>query len=95
MAPVLTHQFNVQSRQPQRPPTIPVLRVQVQGGQIVVTALGTDYVVTYHKPANSPQLVARSFPRKEDRRTSMTVAQFLTDASKLATDKARELGWIA
>jgi hypothetical protein len=94
MAPVLTHQFNVQSRQPQRTPTIPVLRVQVQGGQIVVTALGTDYVVTYHKPANSPQLVARSFPRKEDRRSSMTLAHFLIAACKLANDRALQLGWI-
>jgi hypothetical protein len=71
-----------------------VLRVEVQGGEIVVTALGTDYVVTYHKPANSPQLLAKSYPRKEDKRVSMTLAQFLTDAWKLAKDRARELGWI-
>jgi hypothetical protein len=51
--------------------------------------------MTYHKPANSPQLLARSFPRKEDRRVSMTLADFLTSAFKLANDKARELGWIA
>jgi len=52
-------------------------------------------VMTYHKPANSPQLLARSFPRREDRRTSMSLADFLTAACKLANDKARELGWIA
>jgi hypothetical protein len=50
--------------------------------------------VTYHKPDNSPQLIAKSYPRKEDRRVSMTLAQFLTAARKLANDKARELGWI-
>jgi hypothetical protein len=52
-------------------------------------------VVKYPKPANSPQLLARSFPRKEDRSVSMTLADFLTAAYKLANDKARELGWIA
>jgi hypothetical protein len=69
--------------------------VAVQGIEIVVTASDSDYVTTYHKPANSPQLLARSFPRKEDRRVSMTLADFLTSAFKLANEKARELGWIA
>ena len=71
-----------------------MLRVAVQGSEIVVTASDTDYVMTYYKPANSPQLLARSFPRKEDRRVSMTLANFLTAAWKLANDKARKLGWI-
>ena len=83
------------NRPPPRPTTSPVLRVAVQGSEIVVTASDSDYVMTYHKPANSPQLLARSFPRKEDRRVSMTLADFLTSAFKLANDKARELGWIA
>jgi hypothetical protein len=88
-------QWNPQKRLPrERPPTTPLLRVEVQGGDIVVTASGTDYVVTYHKPANSSKLLARSYPRKEDRRVSMTLAQFLTEARKLAKDKARELRWI-
>ena len=82
-------------RPPPRPTTSPALRVAVQGSEIVVTASDSDYVITYHKPANSPQLLARSFPRKEDRRVSMTLADFLTSAYKLANDKARELGWIA
>jgi hypothetical protein len=83
-------------RPPVRATHTPVLRVAVQGSEIVVSASGTDYyVVKYHKPANSPQLLARSFPRKEDRSVSMTLADFLTAAYKLANDKARELGWIA
>jgi hypothetical protein len=83
-------------RPPARSTNTPVLRVAVQGSEIVVSASGTDYyVVKYHKPANSPQLLARSFPRKEDRSVSMTLADFLTAAHKLANDKARELGWIA
>jgi hypothetical protein len=91
----LSMQRNFQWRRPPgRPPITPVLRVAVQGSEIVVTASDTDYVMTYYKPANSPQLLARSFPRKEDRRVSMTLADFLTAAWKLANDKARELGWI-
>ncbi len=73
----------------------PVFSVAGRGSEIVVSASETDDVMTYHKPANSPQLLARSFPRKEDRRVSMTLADFLTAACKLANDKARELGWIA
>ena len=82
-------------RSPLRPTAVPVFHVAVQGREIVVSASDTDYVMTYHKPANSPQLLARSFPRREDRRTSMSLADFLTAACKLAHDKARELGWIA
>ena len=32
---------------------IPVLRVDVQGSEIVITASDSDYMMTYHKPANS------------------------------------------
>jgi hypothetical protein len=39
----------------------------VRGDEIVVTASDTDYVMTYHKPENSTLLVAKCFPRKEDR----------------------------
>jgi hypothetical protein len=85
-----------QRKLPARPTSIPVLRVEVQGTEIVVSASGTDhYVVKYHRPANSAQLLAKSFPRKEDGSVSMTLADFLTAAHKLANDKARELGWIA
>jgi hypothetical protein len=92
----LSMQRNYQRRwPPARAHTIPVLRAAVQGSEIMVTASDTDYVMTYHKPVNSPQLLARSFPRKEDRRVSMSLADFLAAAYKLANDKARELGWIA
>ena len=91
----LSMQWN-KRRPPARPLQMPVLRVAVQGSEIVVSASGTDhYVVKYRKPADSPQLLARSFPRKEDRSVSMSLADFLTAAYKLANDKARELGWIA
>ncbi len=69
-------------------------RREVQGSELVITASDSDYMMTYHKAANSPRLLAKSFPRKEDRRVSMTLAGFLTAPYKLANDKARELGWI-
>ena len=91
----MSMQWNFQRRWPTEQSTInPVFRVAVQGSDIVVTASETDYVITYHKPTNSRQLIAKNFPRKEDRRVSMTLADFLTAAYKLANDKAREVGWI-
>ena len=92
----MSMQWNFQRCWPTEQSTInPVFRVAVQGSDIVVTASDTDYVMIYHKPTNSRQLIAKSFPRKEDRRVSMTLADFLTAAYKLANDKAREVGWIA
>ncbi len=91
----MSMQWNFQRRwPPERSTTTPVFRVAVQGSEIVVTVSDTDYVMTYHNPENSPELLARSLPRKEDRRVSMTLADFLTAAWKLANDGARELGWI-
>ena len=43
------------------------LHVEVRGGEIIVTLPATIYTATYHKPANSPQLLARTFTRKDDR----------------------------
>jgi hypothetical protein len=76
-------------RQPPERLAIPVLRVDVQGSEIVITASDSDYMMTYHKPANSPRLLAKHFPRKEDRRVSMSLAGFLTAASANASSKAR------
>jgi hypothetical protein len=98
-------QWNPQKRRPpERTTTIPELRVEVKGSEIVVIASAvdrddrtsdSDYRVTYHKPANAPQLIAKNYPRKEDKRVAMTLAEFLTAAWRLANDKAQELGWIA
>jgi len=87
--PYLYAPWTAQKCQPPERLAIPVLRVAVRGSEIMITASDSDYAMTYHKPACSPQLLARSFPRKEDRRVSMTLAAY-----KLANDKARELGWI-
>jgi hypothetical protein len=75
------------------------LHVELQGGEIVVTLPPTHYTVTYYKPSNSPQLLAKRFPGKalpRQRRSTrrLTHAEFLSRAWKLTNDKARELGWI-
>jgi hypothetical protein len=65
------------------------LRVEVRDDNIIVTLPDTNYTVTYHKPGNSPQLLARYFPRTDDSRVPVTQAEFLTRAWKLANYKAR------
>ena len=71
------------------------LHVDVQGGVIIVTLPYSKYSVTYYKPANSPQLLARDIPSKDDPLAIMTSSEFLAKAWRAANDKARELGWIA
>jgi hypothetical protein len=71
------------------------LQVEVEGVDIMVTLPGTSYAATYYKPANSPQLRGKYFPLQVDRRSPISQAAFVGKAWKLATDKARELRWIA
>jgi hypothetical protein len=70
------------------------LVVEVIGGKIRVSLAGSNYAVTYHKPRNSAQLLAKSLPINEDRNASMTQGEFLALAWRAANDKAREMGWI-
>ena len=70
------------------------LRIDVRQGEIIVTLPGTRYAVTYYKPANSAQLLAKNFPHKRDDHSPKSNAEFLAHAWKLANYKARELGWI-
>ena len=69
--------------------------LSVNADEIVVTVPFTSYTVTYYKPDNSPQLLARKFPSKDDSSVPMTQAEFLAQAWRLANAKARELGWVA
>jgi hypothetical protein len=69
--------------------------LNVNADEIVVTVPSTNYTVTYYKPDNSPQLLARNFPNKDDSSAPMTQAEFLVQAWRLANVKARELGWFA
>jgi len=50
--------------------------------------------VTYYKPKNSNQLLAKRISDKDDPRIPMAGAEFLAKAWKLANNKAREVGWI-
>ena len=70
------------------------LRVQVVDDEIIVTRPGSFYSVTYYKPDRSPQLIARRMADRDDLRISMTLSDFLSQAWKLANDKAKALGWI-
>jgi hypothetical protein len=44
-------------------------------------------------PRISPQLLAKNFSDRDDRRVAMMLSEFLALACRLANDKARELGW--
>jgi hypothetical protein len=70
------------------------LQLEVRDGDITITLPGTSYTVTYYKPKNSPQLLAKRIARKDDPRVAMRLAEFLAAAWRLANNKARELGWI-
>ena len=71
------------------------LVIDVSGGEIAVTLPRTNYRVTYYKASSSPKLCGREFPIKTDPRAPMCQAKFVAHAWQAATDKARELRWIA
>jgi hypothetical protein len=74
--------------------TGPDLHVQARANDIVVTMPGTSLRVAYRKPHRGSQLVARLDYFQDQQKGPITRAEFLTLASKAASDKARELEWI-
>ena len=68
-------------------------RVEVLGDE-TSSFSATSYGITYYKPANSPQLLAKDFRSKVDSRAPITYSDFLARAWQVANTKARELGWI-
>jgi len=66
------------------------LELEVQDGDITIRLPGTRYTVTYYKPKNSPQLLAKRMARRRSARCH----EVLQRAWRLANHKARELGWI-
>ena len=76
-------------------PGLSDIQLKVWDDEIIVSLPGTHYAVTYYKPPNSPQLLAKNFPYEDDGRAEPTQAEFLTKAWRLANDKARELRWIS
>jgi hypothetical protein len=59
--------------------------VEVRGDEIIVTALG--FYAAYSKPSRQPQILRR--------RSDTDDYELLAKAWQAATEKARELGWIA
>ena len=71
------------------------LRVEVLGDEIIVILPATSYGITYYKPANSPQLLAKDLRSKVDSGAPpLPMLEFLARAWQAANAKARELGWI-
>jgi hypothetical protein len=71
-----------------------ILRIVIVDDEIIVSLPYTNYTVTYFKPENSPQLVAKNIPRTDDNRTPIEFSDFLSHAWAIANEKAREPGWI-
>jgi hypothetical protein len=71
------------------------LHVEVRNDAIVVTMPGTSLRVVYRKPHRGSQLVPRLDYFQHQQKGPITRAEFIDKALKLATEKARELGWIA
>ena len=70
------------------------LDLEVQDGNITISLPGSSYSVTYYKPKQSPQLLAKSIVGDDDPRVAMSHSEFLAAAWRLANNKARALGWI-
>jgi hypothetical protein len=70
------------------------MRVDVEDDEIVVTKLGTSYMLAYAKPRrNSLLFVKRSWVTADA--ASPAISEFRAQAFHAALEKARELGWIA
>jgi hypothetical protein len=70
----------------------PKAAVQVSGDVIVVTLPGTSFQVTYK--LHNGSLVATDFGGKDVQR-KITMPEFLSQAWRAASEKAKELRWIA
>jgi hypothetical protein len=76
------------------PQSCPDPTLDVAGDEMLVTLRGTSYAVTYFKRGGAPALLAKDFMQDDDPCITVTSAEFLEVAWKVAIDKARELGWI-
>jgi hypothetical protein len=71
------------------------LHVEVQGSDLVVTLLSTTFKVVFQRFPVAPQLMANWYAPRGKAVSETRRRQFLASAWKIASDKARELGWIA
>ena len=69
--------------------------IETHGNHIVLAVPGSSYRVRYRRPnGGGRQLVAYQLPKADDPLASITKANFMKLAWRIATEKARELGWI-
>ena len=68
------------------------LRVEADDDNITVTLPGTTFRVIYRKSYEGSGLVP--FGVRGDEDSGISQIDFLTRASRVANDKAKELGWI-
>jgi hypothetical protein len=54
-------------------PGLSDIQLEAWDNEIIVSLLGTDYAVTYNKPANSPQLLAKNGGKADMTRTGRYV----------------------
>jgi hypothetical protein len=72
----------------------PAISLDIAGNEMLVTLRGTGYAVTYFKRGGAPGLLAKDFIQDDDPCVTVTSADFLEVAWKVAIDKAREIEWI-
>jgi hypothetical protein len=68
------------------------LKVEMRGSDIVVTMPGTSFNATYRR--RDPGIDRVNFGRS-DLSAPISLREFIDGADHAATEKARELGWIA
>ena len=56
-------------------PGLSGIQLEVWDDEIIVSLPGTNYAVTYYKPANSPQLLAKNFRFEDDERAEPTQSE--------------------
>jgi hypothetical protein len=74
---------------------IPGLQIEIMHKEITVTLPGTNYTATYYKPKESRILRAKHQSSADDPQAAVTLSTFLGGAWWVASERARELGWIA
>ena len=70
------------------------LHVEVRGLDIIVTMPGTTHRVTFQRAADGRQLIPKPEHVPVQKEDEISREAFIAYAWVVATDKARELGWI-
>ena len=67
------------------------VQLEVVDDEIVVSLPGSSYSVTYYKPSNSPQLLAKRISDRDDPRVAMRLSEFLAAAWRAAKDRKSDV----